>query len=104
MKNAREGGGPMYLIREVMYCKPGQVKPMVQKFLALAKVAKKQKLFSMRVMTDSVAERFWTVVMEVETESLDKFEEMGRKAMENKELQEVMKGYHDHIDYGRREV
>ena len=94
----------MYLIREVMYCKPGQVKPMVQKSQALARIAKSQGLFSMRVMTDTVAERFWTVVMEVETESLDKFEEATRKAMENKELQEVMKGYHDHVDYGRREV
>ena len=24
--------------------------------------------------------------------------------MENKELQEAMKGYHDLIDYGRREI
>lgn len=94
----------MYLIREVMYCKPGQVKPMVQKSLALAKIAKSQGLFAMRVMTDTVAERFWTVVMEVEAESLDQFEEATRRAMENKDLQEVMKGYHDHVDYGRREV
>ena len=65
----------MYLIREVMYCKPGQVKPMVQKFQTLAKVAKSQGLFSMRVLTDACAERFWTVVMEVEAESIDKFEE-----------------------------
>ena len=27
----------MYLIREIMYCKPGQVKPMVQKFQMLAR-------------------------------------------------------------------
>jgi hypothetical protein len=94
----------MFLIREVMYCKPGQVKPMVQKSQALARIAKSQGLFSMRVLTDACAERFWTVVMEVETESLDKFEAESRKAMENKELQEVMKGYHDHIDYGRREI
>jgi len=94
----------MYLIREVMYCKPGQVKPMVQKFQTLAKIAKAQGLFSMRVLTDACAERFWTVVMEVEAESIDKFEETTRKAMENKELQEAMKGYHDLIDYGRREI
>jgi hypothetical protein len=94
----------MYLIREVMYCKPGQVKPMVQKFQTLARVAKNMGIGSMRVMTDACAERFWTVVMEVEAESLDEFEETSRKAMENPQLQEAMKGYHDLIDYGRREI
>ena len=95
----------MYLIREVMYCKPGQVKPMVQKFQTLARIAKGVGgIRSMRVLTDACAERFWTVVMEVEAESIDQFEETSRKSMENKELQEAMKGYHDHIEYGRREI
>lgn len=94
----------MYLIRDIMYCKPGQVRPMVQKSLALQKLGKSMGLGSMRVMTDASAERFWTVVMEMETESIDRFEEMVRKTMENKELQEVMKGYHDLVDYGRREI
>jgi len=94
----------MYLIRDVMYCKPGQVKPMVQKSLRLAKLGKKMGLGSMRVMTDASGERFWTVVMEIEAESLDGFEESTRKAMENPELQEVMKGYHDFVDSGRREI
>ena len=94
----------MYLIRDIMYCKPGQVRPMVQKSLALQKLGKSMGLGSMRVMTDASAERFWTVVMEIETESIDRFEEMVRKTMENKELQEVMKGYHDLVDYGRREI
>ena len=94
----------MYLIREVMYCKPGQVKPMVQKFQALARLAKSQGLGSMRVLTDVSAERFWTVIMEIEAESFDQFEATSQKAMENKELQEAMKGYHDLLDYGRREI
>jgi hypothetical protein len=94
----------MFLIREIMYCKPGQVKPMVQKFQTLARVAKEKDLFRMRILTDTVAERFWTVVMEIEAESLDQFEKQSQKAMENKELQDAMKGYHDHIEYGRREI
>jgi hypothetical protein len=28
----------MFLIRDIMYCKPGRARPMVQKFLALAKL------------------------------------------------------------------
>jgi hypothetical protein len=94
----------MYLIREVMYCKPGQVKPTVQKFQTLAKAAKNMGLGAMRIMTDVSAERFWTVVVEIEAESFDQFEQTAQKGMENKELQEAMKGYHDHIDYGRREI
>jgi hypothetical protein len=60
-----------YLIREIMYCKPGQVRPLVQKFQTLAKVATNMGLGSIRVMTDVSAERFWTVILEVEAESLE---------------------------------
>ena len=28
----------MLLMRDIMYCKPGKVRPMVEKFLAMAKV------------------------------------------------------------------
>jgi hypothetical protein len=39
---------PMFLIRDIMFCKPGQVRPMAQKFLALAKVSGKMGLGPMR--------------------------------------------------------
>ena len=32
----------MLLIREIMYCKSGKVRPMVEKFLAMAKLNEKQ--------------------------------------------------------------
>ena len=28
----------MYLIREIMFCKPGKVRPMVEKFIAMSKI------------------------------------------------------------------
>ena len=28
----------MFLVRDIMFCKPGQARPMVQKFLALSKL------------------------------------------------------------------
>jgi hypothetical protein len=59
---------------------------------------------SMRVMTDVSAERYWTVVTEIEVESLEKYAETTRKSMELKEFQEAMKGYHDLVDHGRREI
>src|SRR5262245_20578216 len=95
----RHKGGRMFLIRDIMYCKPGQVRPMVQKMLALSKLGKNMGLGTMRVMTDVSAERFWTVVSEIEVESIEKFAEMSRKSMEMKEFQDAMKGYHDLVDH-----
>jgi hypothetical protein len=94
----------MFLVRDIMYCKPGQARPMVQKFLALDKLGQKMGFGSMRVMTDVSAERYWTVVTEMEVESLEKYTETTRKSMELKEFQEAMKGYHDLVDHGRREI
>ena len=94
----------MVLVREIMYCKPGKVRPMVANFLALSRSGQKLGLGTMRVMTDVSGERFWTVVAEIEVESLEKFEEISRKAMEIPELKESMKGYHELIDHGRREI
>jgi len=94
----------MFLIRDVMYCKPGQARPMVEKFQALAKVIEKKGLGKMRVMTDISAERYWTVVSEVEVKSLQEYMDMGSRPAEMKEFQDAMKGYHDHVDQGRREI
>jgi hypothetical protein len=94
----------MFLVRDIMYCKPGQARPMVQKFLALSKLGQQIGMGPMRVMTDVSAERYWTVVSEMEVESLEKYSEMTRKSMEIKEIQEAMKGYHDLVEYGRREI
>jgi len=94
----------MFLIRDIMYCKPGKARPMVEKFLALAKLSDKMGFGSMRVMTDVSAERYWTVVSEMEVPSLQEYAEMSRKSMAIPEFQEVMKGYHDLIDQGRREI
>ena len=94
----------MYLIRDIMYCKPGKARAMVDKFLALSKLSSSMGFGPMRVMTDVSAERYWTVVSEMEVESLEQYTETSRKAMEVKEMQEIMKGYHDIVDYGRREI
>jgi hypothetical protein len=77
---------------------------MVQKFLALDKLGRQIGLGPMRVMTDLSAERYWTVVSEMEVESLEKYAEMTKKAMDVKEFQEAMKGYHDLVVEGRREI
>ena len=94
----------MYLIRDIMYCKPGQAQPMVKKFKALETTMKKMGFGKLRVMTDVCAERYWTVVSEMEVKSLEDYTGMSRKTMSDKKLQKVMKGYHDLIQSGRREI
>ena len=93
----------MLMIREIMYCKPGKVRPMVEKFLAMSAVMERKGLGKMRVMTDVSAERYWTIVAEFEVESLDTFMAMD-SSPEMKELEPLMKGYHDLVDHGRREI
>ena len=94
----------MFVIRDIMFCKPGQVRPMVNKFLELGKLMKKENMGSMRVMTDLAAERYWTVVAELEVRSLEEYANMSREAMKDKKFQKVMKDYHDFIQSGRREI
>ena len=98
----------MLLIREIMFCKPGKVRPMVEKFLAMSKLNEKLGFPKMKVMTDLSAERYWTVVSEMEVASLKAFEEMfqpqGGNEQAMKEFETIMKGYHDLVEYGRREM
>ena len=81
---------------------------MVEKFLAMNKLSAKLGMPKMRVMTDFSAERFWTVVAEMEVESMDDFERMmqgnGQDKDAMKEMESIMNDYHDLVDYGRREV
>jgi hypothetical protein len=94
----------MLLIREIFFCKPGKVRPMIEKFLAMARLSEKQGMGKMRVMTDVSAERYWTIVSEIEVESLEAFLSMGESSDDAKEFEDIMKGYHDLVDHGRREI
>ena len=94
----------MFLVRDIMYCKPGKARPMVEKFLALSKLTEKMGFGGMRVMTDLSAERYWTVVSEIEVPNLEQYAETSRQSMAMPEFQEAMKGYHDLIESGRREI
>ena len=98
----------MLLVREIMYCKPGKVRPMVEKFKAMDKMSQKAGMPKMRVMTDFCGERYWTIVAEMEVSSVDEFEKTmqgtGQSAEDMKEMERLMEGYHDLVDYGRREI
>jgi hypothetical protein len=98
----------MYLVREIMYCKPGKVRPMVEKFVAMAKLNQKLGMPKLRITTDVCADRYWTVVAEMEVPTLKAFEDMmvnpPGSAEDMKEFEKVMKGYHDLVEHGKREI
>src|SRR5437870_9804006 len=66
---------PMLLVREVLYCKPGKVRPMVAMFQAMNKLGARTGMPPMRLMTDFCAERYWTLVAEMEVKNLEEFED-----------------------------
>jgi hypothetical protein len=98
----------MFLIREIMYCKPGKVRAMVDKFVAMSKLGEKVGMPRMRVMTDFCAERYWTIVSEMEVPDLQSFERMMSSpqgsAEDMRQFEELMKGYHELVDHGKREI
>lgn len=100
----------MLLVREVFHCKPGKVRPMVERFQAMSKLGEKSGMPKMRVMTDLVGEKYWTLVAEMEVPTLKAFEDMfsgadsGMSEEDNQEMERLMTGYHDFIESGRREI
>lgn len=94
----------MFLVRELMYCKPGKVRAMVDKFRALNKVVQTHGYKPFRLSTDVSGERFWTIVIESEVQSLSDYQAMEEKVMADPEAGKAMEGYHDLVESGRREL
>jgi hypothetical protein len=98
----------MYLVREIMYCKPGKVRALVEKFTAMSKLNETIGMPKMRIMTDMCAERYWMVVSEMEVPSLESFENMMRNPQVSpeamKKFETIMDGYHDLVESGKREI
>jgi hypothetical protein len=94
----------MFLVRDIMFCRPGQARPMVKKFQALSKLLEPSGFGPMKVMTDISSERYWMVVSEIEVDSLERYAQVQQQSMTQKEFQDAMAGYHDLVVEGRREI
>jgi hypothetical protein len=94
----------MLVVREIMFCKPGKTRPMVDKFRSLAKILEKHQLGSMRILTDVSSEGYWMVVSEMEVPTLDHHMKMIKQTSEMPDVQALMKDYHDFVSHGRREI
>jgi hypothetical protein len=98
----------MLLIREVFHCRPGKVRPLLEKFQAMNRLMASAGRGNMRLMTDFSGAPYWTLVAEFETASMAEFEKMMQRdemsEADAKEFERLMEGYHDLIESGRREV
>jgi len=93
----------MYLVRDIFNARPGKAKDLVAKFKQLEPYMKEMGMKGMRVMTDAVAD-YWTVVAESEVESLDEYFDVGQRERNDHRIGEIMQGYMDLVEGGRREV
>ena len=94
----------MYIIREVLNCQPGKVRPLMQKFRTLSAALEKTGRPPLRLLTDVSGERFWTLVAEASVETVDDFFAVEGQLMADTSVQQAMSGYHDLIEIGRREI
>jgi len=94
----------MFIIREVMQCKPGKVRPLLDKFKALSTAVEGLGRPPLRLLTDVSGEHFWTLVIEVPVERVDDFFTLEQQLMTNEAMGTAMAGYHDLVAHGRREV
>jgi hypothetical protein len=94
----------MYVIREVLHCKPGKVRQMVDKFRSVSTALKDMGHEPLRLLTDVAGEPFWTIVAEANVETIEDFFAMERTLMANDSLRKTMADYHDLVEDGRREI
>jgi hypothetical protein len=94
----------MYVIREVLNCKPGKVRQMVDKFRQISLVLKELGHGPMRLLTDVSGEPYWTVVAEATVEKIDDFFAIEQALRANEALRKTMADYHDLVASGRREI
>jgi hypothetical protein len=94
----------MYVIREVLHCKPGKVRQMVEKFRGISTALKEMEQQPLRLLTDVTGEPYWTIVAEARVEKIDDFFAMEQQLTANETLRKTMADYHDLVESGRREI
>lgn len=94
----------MYMVREVLNCRPGKVGSLKKKFAALNGVMAEMDLAPFRMYTDVAGPRFWTLVLERDYASLDEMQAIEGRVMSDDRAGKVMEGYHDLVEHGLREI
>lgn len=90
----------MFVVRNVFKCKPGKAKNVIEHLQSSMALMEETK---QRLLVDHIA-NFWTVVLEIETESLAEFEKQFQEYGQREDVQKAMSGYLDSVESGYREV
>jgi hypothetical protein len=100
----QSGGKAVYVIRDVFRAKPGKSRQLAEMFKkTLTSLEGEDGFSNPRVMLDFVTE-YWTVVLESETDSLEKFEKHMATYAARPEVREALAGYMDLVQEGHREI
>ena len=92
------------MIREVLHCKPGKVRPMIDKFKTISGVLTEMGQGPLRLLMDIFGEPFWTIVAEAAVEKIEDFFSVEQTLMANNTLRKAMANYHELVASGRREI
>ena len=93
----------MYVIRNIMQAKPGKGKDLTAILKAAIPHFEYMGPKRLRVLNDVVGST-WTIVMEMEVESVNTYFDILEGRSKSPELANVMKGYTDLITGGKREI
>ena len=88
----------MYVVREIVHCKPGKVRQMMEKFQASRAMQRHGTRTASACSRMSTGEPFWTLVAEAKVEKIDDFFAMEQTLMANETLRETMADYHDLVE------
>jgi hypothetical protein len=94
----------MYVIREVLNCKPGKTRQLMEKFRSISTALKEMGQEPLRMFTDISGEPFWTVIAEAKVEKVEDFFAVEEKLMTNEKVRTAMADYHDLVQSGHREI
>ena len=94
----------MYMVRDIVHCRPGKVRLMVEKFRTISTVMQEMGHEAPRLLTDASGERFWTVVIEMSVATIEDFFAMEQWLMAHESIRKTMADYHDLVESGRREI
>ena len=94
----------MYMIREVIQCKPGKVRELTEKFKTVNGLMEDQGIEPFRLYTDYTGAPFWTLVVQREFEGIEQAQELESQVFGSEAAKSAMSGYHDLIVEGRREI
>jgi hypothetical protein len=102
--DSRHQEADMYVIREILNCKPGRVRDMIKKFEVISTALEEMGHEPLRVLTDVAGEPFWTLVAEAKVETIEGFLDIETKLSVNDKVARAMGDYHELVSAGRREI